>query len=145
MKDTLPFKPDSSLVSLSFRSNPFYEPKTLSPPRPPVGGPSADVGSIQKRRAPPPPSSSPGPGPSPSASKPSSVPDVERAQPVGPSPVAAVMGRELASSSPKVTVKCVVAKLVPVDRFTATTVNSVVHCSVFANAYWIYMYSQSKF
>lgn len=85
------------------RSNPFYEPKTSSPTRPPVGGPSLDVGSSQKRRAPPPPSSSPGLGPSPSACKPSSVPDMERAQPVGPSPVAAVMGRELASSSPKVT------------------------------------------
>lgn len=83
------------------RSNPFYEPRTSSPTQPPAGGPSLDVSSSQKRRAPPPPSSSPGLGPSPPA--PSSGPERERAQPVGPSPVAAVMGRELASSSPKVT------------------------------------------
>nr|XP_046258763.1 EH domain-binding protein 1 isoform X2 [Scatophagus argus] len=82
-------------------SNPFYEPRTSSPTRPPVGGPSLDVSSSQKRRAPPPPSSSPGLGPSSSGSKPSSVPDREPTQPVGPSPVAAVMGREVASSSPK--------------------------------------------
>lgn len=82
-------------------SNPFYEPRTSSPVRPSAGDPSLDVGSSQKRRAPPPPSSSPGLGPSPPAPKPSSGPDRERAQPVGPSPVAAVMGRELASSSPK--------------------------------------------
>ncbi|XP_078144706.1 EH domain-binding protein 1 isoform X2 [Centroberyx gerrardi] len=82
-------------------SNPFYEPRTSSPVRPPAGGPSLDVGSGQKRRAPPPPSSGPGLGPSPPAPKPSSGPDRERAQPAGPSPVAAVMGRELASSSPK--------------------------------------------
>ncbi|TKS86033.1 EH domain-binding protein 1 [Collichthys lucidus] len=82
-------------------SNPFYEPRTSSPTRPPAGGPSLDVVSSQKRRAPLPPSSSPGLGPSPTAPKPSAVPDGERAQPIGPSPVAAVMGRELASSSPK--------------------------------------------
>ncbi|XP_071368307.1 EH domain-binding protein 1-like, partial [Centroberyx affinis] len=82
-------------------SNPFYEPRTSSPVRPPGGGPSLDVGGGQKRRAPPPPSSGPGLGPSPPAPKPSSGPDRERAQPAGPSPVAAVMGRELASSSPK--------------------------------------------
>ncbi|XP_042357695.1 EH domain-binding protein 1 isoform X3 [Plectropomus leopardus] len=82
-------------------SNPFYEPRTSSPARLPAGGPSVDVGSGQKRRAPPPPSSSPGFGPSAPAPKPSSGPDRERAQPVGPSPVAALMGRELASSSPK--------------------------------------------
>ncbi|XP_036979770.1 EH domain-binding protein 1 isoform X3 [Acanthopagrus latus] len=80
-------------------SNPFYEPRTSSPTHPPAGGPSLDMSSGQKRRAPPPPSSSPGLGPSPPAPKPSSIPDRERAQPVGPSPVAAV--RELASSSPK--------------------------------------------
>ncbi|XP_073337936.1 EH domain-binding protein 1 isoform X3 [Pagrus major] len=80
-------------------SNPFYEPRTSSPTHPPAGGPSLDMSSSQKRRAPPPPSSSAGLGPSPPAPKPSSVPDRERAQPVGPSPVAAV--RELASSSPK--------------------------------------------
>ncbi|XP_029306112.1 LOW QUALITY PROTEIN: EH domain-binding protein 1 [Cottoperca gobio] len=82
-------------------SNPFYEPRTSSPVHPPAGGHSLDVGSCQKRRAPPPPSSSPGLGPSPPAPNPSSGPDRERAQPVGPSPVAAVMGRELASASPK--------------------------------------------
>ncbi|XP_033468532.1 EH domain-binding protein 1 isoform X2 [Epinephelus lanceolatus] len=82
-------------------SNPFYEPRTSSPVRPPTGSPSLDMGSGQKRRAPSPPRSSPGLGPSAPAPKPSSGPDRERAQPVGPSPVAAVMGRELASSSPK--------------------------------------------
>ncbi|MED6273158.1 hypothetical protein CHARACLAT_003833, partial [Characodon lateralis] len=82
-------------------SNPFYEPRTSSPARPPAGSPSPDVGSNQKRRAPPPPSISTGLGPSPPTSKPSSGPDGERAQPVGPSPLAAVFGRELASSSPK--------------------------------------------
>uniref|UniRef100_H3CWU6 EH domain binding protein 1 n=2 Tax=Tetraodon nigroviridis TaxID=99883 RepID=H3CWU6_TETNG len=40
-------------------SNPFYEPKTSSPAKPQVGGPSLDMSSSQKRRAPPPPSSSP--------------------------------------------------------------------------------------
>ncbi|XP_053188857.1 EH domain-binding protein 1 isoform X2 [Scomber japonicus] len=82
-------------------SNPFYEPRTSSPTRNPAGVPSLDVGSSQKRRAPPPPSSSPGLGPSPPAPKPSSGPDRERSQPAGPSPVAALIGRELASSSPK--------------------------------------------
>ncbi|KAL7383746.1 hypothetical protein ABVT39_016821 [Epinephelus coioides] len=82
-------------------SNPFYEPRTSSPVRPPAGSPSLDMGSGQKRRAPSPPRSSPGLGPSAPAPKPSSGPDRERAQPVGPSPVAAVIGRELASSSPK--------------------------------------------
>ncbi|XP_071335935.1 EH domain-binding protein 1 isoform X1 [Trachinotus anak] len=82
-------------------SNPFYEPRTSSPVQPPAGGPSLDVGSSQKRRAPPPPGSSPGLSPTPPAPKPSAGPDRERTQPVGPSPVAAVMGRELASSSPK--------------------------------------------
>ncbi|XP_063731413.1 LOW QUALITY PROTEIN: EH domain-binding protein 1 [Eleginops maclovinus] len=82
-------------------SNPFYEPRTSSPVHPPAGSPSLDVGNSQKRRPPPPPSSSPGLGPSPPAPKPSAAPDRERTQPVGPSPVAVVMGRELASSSPK--------------------------------------------
>ncbi|XP_054874929.1 EH domain-binding protein 1 isoform X3 [Amphiprion ocellaris] len=91
-------------------SNPFYEPRASSPG--PAGGSSVDVGSSQKRRAPPP----PGSGPSPPPHRPSSGPDRERVQPLGPSPmgpslvgpglvgpgpVAAVMGRELASSSPK--------------------------------------------
>uniref|UniRef100_A0A667WP37 EH domain binding protein 1 n=1 Tax=Myripristis murdjan TaxID=586833 RepID=A0A667WP37_9TELE len=82
-------------------SNPFYEPRTSSPVQPPASGSSLDVGSSQKRRAPLPPSSGPGLGPSPLAPKPSSGPDRERAQPAGPSPVSALMGRELASSSPK--------------------------------------------
>uniref|UniRef100_A0A3Q3GB33 EH domain binding protein 1 n=1 Tax=Kryptolebias marmoratus TaxID=37003 RepID=A0A3Q3GB33_KRYMA len=82
-------------------SNPFYEPKTSGSAQPPAGSPSPDVGSIQKRRAPPSPSITTGPGPSPTTTKPISGPDVERVQPVGPSPVAAVIGRELASSSPK--------------------------------------------
>ncbi|XP_069000319.1 EH domain-binding protein 1 isoform X5 [Embiotoca jacksoni] len=82
-------------------SNPFYEPRSSSPTRPPAGGSSLDMANSQKRRAPVAPSSSSGSGPSPSPPKPSSGPDRERAQPVGPSLVAAVMGRELASSSPK--------------------------------------------
>ncbi|KAM9847599.1 EH domain-binding protein 1 [Aulostomus maculatus] len=82
-------------------SNPFYEPRTSSPTQTPTCTPSLDVGSSQKRRAPPPPSSGVGLSPSLSAPKPSSGPDRERAQPAGPSPVAAVIGRELASSSPK--------------------------------------------
>ncbi|XP_026164822.1 EH domain-binding protein 1 isoform X2 [Mastacembelus armatus] len=80
-------------------SNPFYEPRTSSPARPPAGSPSLDVGSSQKRKAPQPPSFSP--GLSTLAPKTSYGSDVEKAQLVGPSPVAAVMGRELASSSPK--------------------------------------------
>ncbi|XP_041645364.1 EH domain-binding protein 1 isoform X2 [Cheilinus undulatus] len=80
-------------------SNPFYEPRTSSPVQPPTGSPSLDVSGSQKRRAPLPPSSSP--CPSVSVPKPSSGLDKERTQPVGPSAVAAVMGRELASSSPK--------------------------------------------
>ncbi|KAM4607698.1 EH domain-binding protein 1 isoform 2-T2 [Polymixia lowei] len=85
-------------------SNPFYEPRTSSPVGSPASGPSLDVSSTQKRRAPLPPGPGPVPGPSPGppAPKPtSSGHDRERAQPAGPSPVAAVMGRELASSSPK--------------------------------------------
>ncbi|KAI4813327.1 hypothetical protein KUCAC02_024659, partial [Chaenocephalus aceratus] len=74
-------------------SNPFYEPRNIEPRAPPRCG--------QKRRAPPPPSSSSGLGPSTPAPKTSAGPDRERNQPVGPSPVAVVMGRELASSSPK--------------------------------------------
>lgn len=71
-----------------------------------AGGPSPDVASSQKRRAPPPPGTSPGLGPSLPPHKPTSGPDGERAQPVGPSPVAAMIGRELASSSPKVRSPC---------------------------------------
>ncbi|XP_068423918.1 EH domain-binding protein 1 isoform X6 [Clinocottus analis] len=87
-------------------SNPFYEPRTSSPVRSPAAaaaGLSPDLGGGQKRKAPPPPSSSFGLGPSPPAPKPGTGfgSDRERTQPLGPGPVAAVMGRELASSSPK--------------------------------------------
>lgn len=88
--------------SFILRSNPFYEPKTSSPPRSSIVGPSMDVGSSQKRRAPSPPSSSPGLSPSLPSCKPRSLPEREHASPVGPSPVATVIRRELASSSPKV-------------------------------------------
>ncbi|XP_068423913.1 EH domain-binding protein 1 isoform X2 [Clinocottus analis] len=88
------------------KSNPFYEPRTSSPVRSPAAaaaGLSPDLGGGQKRKAPPPPSSSFGLGPSPPAPKPGTGfgSDRERTQPLGPGPVAAVMGRELASSSPK--------------------------------------------
>ncbi|KAM6916355.1 EH domain-binding protein 1 isoform 2-T2 [Xenentodon cancila] len=82
-------------------SNPFYEPRTSSPTRAPVGGPCSDVDSSQKRKAPLPPGTSFGVGPSPSPAKPTTGSDGDRPLPVGPSPVAAVVGRELASSSPK--------------------------------------------
>ncbi|XP_046885330.1 EH domain-binding protein 1 [Hypomesus transpacificus] len=82
-------------------SNPFYEPRTSSPVLPSVGGPSPsqEAGGNQKRRAPLPPSLSPGaPAPKPRTG----AADRQRAQPGGPIPVAALVGRELASSSPKV-------------------------------------------
>ncbi|XP_037537179.1 EH domain-binding protein 1 [Nematolebias whitei] len=82
-------------------SNPFYEPKTSGSPRPHADNPSSNVGSSQKRRAPPPPGITTGSGPSPPTPKPNSGPDGARVQPAGPNPVAVVMGRELASSSPK--------------------------------------------
>uniref|UniRef100_A0A669BWJ4 EH domain binding protein 1 n=1 Tax=Oreochromis niloticus TaxID=8128 RepID=A0A669BWJ4_ORENI len=68
------------------KSNPFYEPRTLSPVQQGAGGPSPDVASSQKRRAPPPPGTSPGLGPSPPPHKPTSGPDGERPSPV-PSPI----------------------------------------------------------
>ncbi|XP_077351214.1 EH domain-binding protein 1 isoform X2 [Festucalex cinctus] len=80
-------------------SNPFYEPRT-SPTQSPA---LLDAGSNQKRTAPAPPGSS-GPGLSPSVPTPkvcSGQDGEKKTLPVGPSPVAAVMGRELASSSPK--------------------------------------------
>lgn len=78
-------------------SNPFYEPRTSSPSLP-SGGPSPDF-SNQKRRAPLPPRP---PGPSPSAPNTSREgAERERFMPSGPSAVAAVVGRELAFSSPK--------------------------------------------
>ncbi|XP_019743654.1 EH domain-binding protein 1 isoform X1 [Hippocampus comes] len=80
-------------------SNPFYEPRTC-----PMQSPAApDTGSSQKKRAPTPPGSSGsnfGTGaPAPVIS--SGQDGEKKTLPVGPSPVAAVMGRELASSSPK--------------------------------------------
>ncbi|CAB1420581.1 unnamed protein product [Pleuronectes platessa] len=83
-------------------SNPFYEPRASSPSGGPAGGSSPDMDRSQKRRAPLPPGPSAGLGPSPPAPHPPCPgPERERTQPVGPSPVAALMGRELASSSPK--------------------------------------------
>lgn len=103
------FKLTHAPLILSCRSNPFYEPKTSSPPRLLAGeGTDTDVVSVQKRRAPAPPSFSTGSGPTgPSASsKPGPVlPVVGSVHPAGSGPVAAVAGRELSSSSsPKVTV-----------------------------------------
>lgn len=103
----------------SCRSNPFYEPKTSSPPRLLAGGGvDTDVVSVQKRRAPAPPSASSGHAGPLAASRPGPVPAVVGSvQPAGSGPVAAVMGRELASSSssPKVTVTCVVCWLLVTD------------------------------
>lgn len=82
-------------------SNPFYEPRTSSPVQPPSGSSSLDVGSSQKKRAPPPPSVSPNAGSTVPAPKASPGLDKDRAPVAGPSSVVAVMGRELASSSPK--------------------------------------------
>nr|XP_019950746.1 PREDICTED: EH domain-binding protein 1 isoform X5 [Paralichthys olivaceus] len=83
-------------------SNPFYEPRASSPSRAPAGGSSPDMGRSQKRKAPLPPGPSSGLGPSPpTPNPPCSGPDRERTLAVGPSPVAAVIGRELVSSSPK--------------------------------------------
>ncbi|XP_060943240.1 EH domain-binding protein 1 [Limanda limanda] len=83
-------------------SNPFYEPRASSPSGAPAGGSSPDMDRSQKRRAPLPPGPGAGLGPSPPAPHPPCPgPERERTQPVGPSPVAALMGRELASSSPK--------------------------------------------
>uniref|UniRef100_A0A3P9H5V1 EH domain binding protein 1 n=1 Tax=Oryzias latipes TaxID=8090 RepID=A0A3P9H5V1_ORYLA len=82
-------------------SNPFYEPKTSDPAGPAAAGPSHNVDSSHKRMAPAPPSTTTGPSSSSTPVKPSCGPDKERTQPTRPSPVAAVMGKELASSSPK--------------------------------------------
>ncbi|XP_062256954.1 EH domain-binding protein 1 isoform X2 [Platichthys flesus] len=83
-------------------SNPFYEPRASSPSGAPAGGSSPDMDRSQKRKAPLPPGPSAGLGPSPSAPHPPCPgPERERTQPIGPSPVAALMGRELASLSPK--------------------------------------------
>ncbi|XP_051936113.1 EH domain-binding protein 1 isoform X3 [Hippocampus zosterae] len=80
-------------------SNPFYEPRTC-----PTQSPAApDTGSSQKKRAPTPPGSSGsnfGTG-SPAPMISSGQDGEKKTLPVGPSPVAAVIGRELASSSPK--------------------------------------------
>uniref|UniRef100_A0A3Q0S1Q3 EH domain binding protein 1 n=1 Tax=Amphilophus citrinellus TaxID=61819 RepID=A0A3Q0S1Q3_AMPCI len=56
------------------KSNPFYEPRTSSPVQQPAGGPSPDIASSQKRRAPLPPGISPGLDPSPPPHKPTPVP-----------------------------------------------------------------------
>uniref|UniRef100_I3IYC7 EH domain binding protein 1 n=1 Tax=Oreochromis niloticus TaxID=8128 RepID=I3IYC7_ORENI len=81
------------------KSNPFYEPRTLSPVQQGAGGPSPDVASSQKRRAPPPPGTSPGLGPSPPPHKPTSGPDGERAQPPSPVPSPILGGKPNASQS----------------------------------------------
>ncbi|XP_061767309.1 EH domain-binding protein 1 isoform X2 [Nerophis ophidion] len=81
-------------------SNPFYEPKT-SPSQSPTGSPSLDAGIGQKRKAPARPSTGPGLSPVVPAPKPGPGPVGDKAQPVRLGPVAAVIGRELASSSPK--------------------------------------------
>ncbi|XP_061822305.1 EH domain-binding protein 1 isoform X6 [Nerophis lumbriciformis] len=81
-------------------SNPFFEPKT-SPSQSPTGSPSLDAGTGQKRKAPARPSTGPGLSPVVPASKPGPGPVEDKAQPGRLGPVAAVIGRELASSSPK--------------------------------------------
>ncbi|XP_061915480.1 EH domain-binding protein 1 isoform X5 [Entelurus aequoreus] len=81
-------------------SNPFFEPKT-SPSQSPTGSPCLDTGTGQKRKAPARPSTGPGLSPVVPAPKPGSGPVGDKAQPVRLGPVAAVIGRELASSSPK--------------------------------------------
>ncbi|XP_049593065.1 EH domain-binding protein 1 isoform X4 [Syngnathus scovelli] len=78
-------------------SNPFYEPSPTQSPA------LLDAGSSQKKRAPAPPSSS-GPGLHPATLTPeicSRQDGEKKTLPVGPSPVASVKGREMASSSPK--------------------------------------------
>ncbi|XP_028844311.1 EH domain-binding protein 1 isoform X5 [Denticeps clupeoides] len=72
-------------------SNPFYEPKTSSPAQPSTPSHST-LEKSTKRRAPAPPSSTP------VAPSPKITP--EKA-PVGPAAVAAVVGRDLVTSSPK--------------------------------------------
>ncbi|AWP14700.1 putative EH domain-binding protein 1 [Scophthalmus maximus] len=115
-------------------SNPFYEPRSPSPARAPAGGPVLDAVSGQKRRAPPPPGPGPGPGlgPSTPAPSPSAGPDGGRTQPVGPSPVAAVMGRELASSSSPKRVKQTVKLLTQTEPLNLSTVlnSGSVFCDV---------------
>uniref|UniRef100_A0A3B4FK26 EH domain binding protein 1 n=1 Tax=Pundamilia nyererei TaxID=303518 RepID=A0A3B4FK26_9CICH len=81
------------------KSNPFYEPRTSSPVQQDAGGPSPDVASSQKRRAPPPPGTSPGLGPSLPPHKPTSGPDGERAQPPSPVPSPILGGKPNASQS----------------------------------------------
>nr|XP_057914163.1 EH domain-binding protein 1 isoform X5 [Doryrhamphus excisus] len=81
-------------------SNPFYEPKS-SPSRSPTGGPTLDAVTGQKRKAPAPPSTGPGLSPSVPAPRPGFGLVGEKAQPLGPGPLAAVIGRDLVSSSPK--------------------------------------------
>ncbi|KAM9809634.1 EH domain-binding protein 1 isoform 4-T4 [Syngnathus typhle] len=78
-------------------SNPFYEPSPTQSPA------LLDAGGSQKKRAPAPPSPS-GPGLHPATLAPeicSRQDGEKKTLPVGPSPVASVKGREMASSSPK--------------------------------------------
>ncbi|XP_061692560.1 EH domain-binding protein 1 isoform X2 [Syngnathoides biaculeatus] len=78
-------------------SNPFYEPRTTVTPSPAL----PDVDVSQMRNAPAPPGSS-GPVLGTAAPAPRTGPDGEKKTlGVGPGPVAAVVGRDLASSSPK--------------------------------------------
>lgn len=97
-----------AVCSSSFRSNPFYEPR-LS------GADSSTLEKSMKRRAPQPPSAglnpsvAPGPTPIPKTSSPevSSTPPA-----LAPSVLTAVIGRELASSSPKVSLPLLLMTLI---------------------------------
>ncbi|XP_036402374.1 EH domain-binding protein 1 isoform X2 [Megalops cyprinoides] len=73
-------------------SNPFYEPKAPGPARPSHPSPESSLERRMKRRAPAPPPAAPSP-PTPKTAP-------ERAG-SGPAAVAAAIGKELASSSPK--------------------------------------------
>uniref|UniRef100_A0A3Q3AX92 EH domain binding protein 1 n=1 Tax=Kryptolebias marmoratus TaxID=37003 RepID=A0A3Q3AX92_KRYMA len=113
-------------------SNPFYEPKTSGSAQPPAGSPSPDVGSIQKRRAPPSPSITTGPGPSPTTTKPISGPDVERVQPPSPAP-SPVLGRKPnASQSLLVWCREVTKNYrgVKITNFTTSWRNGLAFCAI---------------
>uniref|UniRef100_A0A8D0D604 EH domain binding protein 1 n=1 Tax=Sander lucioperca TaxID=283035 RepID=A0A8D0D604_SANLU len=113
-------------------SNPFYEPRTSSPVRPSAGSPSLDVGSGQKRRAPPLPSSSPGLGPSAPAPKPSSSPDRERTQPPSPVPSPILGGKPNASQSLLVWCREVTKNYrgVKITNFTTSWRNGLAFCAL---------------
>uniref|UniRef100_A0A3B3URY9 EH domain binding protein 1 n=1 Tax=Poecilia latipinna TaxID=48699 RepID=A0A3B3URY9_9TELE len=110
-------------------SNPFYEPRTSSPARPPSGSPSPDLGGIQMRRAPPPPSTSTGPGPSPPTSKPSSGQDRKRPSPA-PSPV--LGGKPNASQSLLAWCREVTKNYrgVKITNFTTSWRNGLAFCAI---------------